>query len=174
MEANLPVWKYYEKDFIDPLYALYQQKLVPGINESTGRKVGVNINPYKRATDPMISNPLLEQRGWGLSFQRQFSNDPCPAGWTPGTDGWCFMSDTENDLGIFYTDKAYIAPHQYWLGYTEPATASQGINNFDIRSVSPFTGHFQNKPPSYMDVSIAGTYNRSPVPDSYVPYNQVV
>ena len=174
MEANLPVWKYYEKGFIDPLYALYQQKLVPGMIQSTGRKVGVNINPYKTATDPLYSNPLLERKGWSSGFQRQFSNDPCPAGWTPGLDGSCFLSDTENDMGIFYTDKAYIAPYQYWLGYTEPATMDQGINNFDIRSVSPFTGHFQNNPRSYVDPAIAGTYNRSPVPDCYVPFNQVV
>ncbi len=173
MYANLPVWKYYEKGFVDPLYALYQKKRVAGRDQSTGRRVGVDINPYTPAASPMYSNPNLERKGWSLSFQRQFSYDPCPASWTPGADGWCFLSDTENDMGIFYTDKAYIAPIQYFDGYTKGVQWEQGINNFDNRSVSPFTGQFQSEPPSFIDPTIAGTYARSPVPSSYVPVEEV-
>ncbi len=168
MEANLPLWKYYEKGFVDPLYALYQRELVPGRIQSTGRIVGVNVNPYTPAADPLYSNPLLERKGWSLGFQRQFTYDPCPAGWTSGVDGSCFLTDTEDAMGIFYTDKAYIAPHQYWLGYTEPILVDQGINEFDNRSVSPFTGKFQSEPPSFMDPAIAGTYNRAPTKSCYV------
>ena len=46
MEANLPVWKYYEKGFVDPLYALYQRELVPGRIQSTGRDSGSQDQPF--------------------------------------------------------------------------------------------------------------------------------
>ena len=167
MEANLPVWKYYEKGFVDPLYALYQRKLVPGRIQSTGREVGVSVNPFTTPADPLYSNPLLERKGWSQTFQRQFSYDPCPAGWTSGTDGSCFTTEPEDGVGIFYTKDAYVPQHQYFLGYAEPVSTEQGINEFDNRSVSPFTGKFQSEPPSFVP-SFAQNYDRNPTSVCYV------
>ncbi len=102
MDVRLPVMKYYEKGFVDPLYVPYQRVRRLGQMQSTGRVVGVDVNPYTKAGDPLYVNPALERKGWELSFQKQFTYDPCPAGWTPGADGWCFQTEPEEwGIGSF-------------------------------------------------------------------------
>ncbi len=168
MDARLPLWKYYEKGFIDPLYQPYQRRLELGRMQSTGRAVGVEVNPYTTAGDPMYVHPELERKGWGLSFQRQFTYDACPAGWTPGEDGWCFQTEPEQDaLGLFYTDQAYIVKDRYWNAYAEPATGYQPLNEFDNRSVSIYDGLFDTTHRSYVDPETVA-HDRLPAQDCYV------
>lgn len=167
MEVDFSVWDYYRPGFVDPLYAPYQYKLVPGRMQTTGRRVGVYVDPYKPAADPMYSSPLLERKGWGLSFQRQWDYDPCPAGWTPGAEGWCYATGPEDGEGIFYTKDAYLVKPQMWKGYTVPQGPRPPVNNFDDRSVSPCTGKFTAAYPSMRDPGVA-PYRVSPSPSLYV------
>ncbi len=170
MEVNLPIWKYYEPGFVDPLFAPYQFKLRPGQMQGTGRRVGVPVNPYKRRADPMYSSPALERKGWGLSFQRQYDYDPCPAGWARADNGWCYPTHPEQGEGIFYSADAFLARPQHWTGYTKARRVDDRrppLNNFDNRSVSLHTGRHVTTHPSFPDQGML-QYNLAPARDSYV------
>jgi hypothetical protein len=105
-ELNLPSEKYYEPGFMDPLFAQYIRKPCQEI--------------------PMVATPLfrpeLVRRFRGQSFQRPFTTDPCPEGWTAYENmtpeqqnqvkqyvesdprGYCFPSIPEFEP-VLYSDK---------------------------------------------------------------------
>lgn len=136
MEHNTPVWKYYTREpdgtpFVDPLYRPYQRRRVrirPDLGTSCGKDAPpelrcaekgceIDITSHALQDQPLESvYPALERKGWGLSFQRQFSYDPCPHGWVGGEDGWCFQDLPEYDP-IFYTKDAFVPLNQYWGSY---------------------------------------------------------
>lgn len=106
-EMRLPVSSYYNKNFVDPLFAQYIRK---PCNDLT-----LEATPLTR--------PELTRRRRGQIFQKMFDSDPCPAGWTstrslskqqqlslmeyPESDisGYCVPAENEFEP-VFYTDKA--------------------------------------------------------------------
>lgn len=167
MEVNLPVWDYYPKNdkvYIDPLYVPYQNVPV---------KVGDNVcplNPWKKQGSDLSVNPALVRKCWGLDFQKMHPDKDrfCPVGWTPDKDGWCVSSEPEFE-GTFYTDKQFAPKYQYWDSYAprikEPI--KRQLNNFDNRSINPFTGDYvmyHNSKPS----SNRSKYGHLPSKDSYL------
>jgi len=115
MHANLPVWKYYDKDFVDPLYVPYQDKQIRtttngncnsgACGSGTGEDTQVcPVNTWVTQGCNAMVNPALVRQGWGQSFQRAQPFISCPPGFTEGVDGWCFPSQREFEP-IFYSDK---------------------------------------------------------------------
>jgi hypothetical protein len=114
-EMNLPVWKYYEPGFMDPLYAQYIRKPCQTSGSSTVDKIPIVATPMFR--------PELVHRGRGQSFQRLFDTDPCPELWTAyekmtpeqqaqvkqyfesDPRGYCFPNIPEFEP-VLYTDKS--------------------------------------------------------------------
>jgi len=114
MEVNLPVWKYYEPGFVDPLYQPYQRKSVKA-SPSLGEDCYIKVNSFARQGPPEMVYPELVRNGWGKSFQRMFSYDPCPHGWIKGADNWC-IEGTPEFTPLFYTEKAFVPKNQYHPG----------------------------------------------------------
>src|SRR5208337_2867887 len=96
-EMNLGFSKYYDPEFVDPLFKQYDRKPcqeIPVVATSMFR-------------------PELMKRGRGWAFQRLFDTDPCPESWVayekmtpqqqervkqyPESDprGWCFPAEHE-------------------------------------------------------------------------------
>ena len=169
MQTNLPVWGYYPKDdsyFIDPMYAPYMRELV---RTADGQICEVNPSKKQGYPDGFV-NPSLVRKGWGLDFQLMHPDkDPCPEGWTKGEDGWCVANQPEfGDHGLYSKD-AFVPRYQYWGSYA-PRLANaryKEINQFDQRSVSPWTGNYvvynHPKPASNREV-----YGHLPSKDSYL------
>lgn len=134
MEANLSVWKYYEKDFVHPDMAPYSRKII-----TTPEGVEVSINKTKRQGCPTLVNPNLVRINKGLKFQKMFYDDPCPLGFEKAEDGYCIRKYSEANT-VFYTDKAFIPKKQYWEGYSTKVKESP--TQLDMRSVHPETGEF--------------------------------
>jgi len=209
MNINLPVWDYYKPDFIDPMYVPYQKvqqriyspnrdcpftpettfdgmnayddrgEIVPKDNPQVFQTC--DINPFKMQNGMGCSTTeCLVRKGWGYSFQRKHSWYPCPMGFTPGEDRWCYTVDPEFEP-VLYTDKAFLPKNQYWnspsdINYRQSnlkETAFQR-NSFDFRSTNPYTGNFQQ---SFKSKCVGGncgsssgstTYQRMPLPDSLI------
>lgn len=140
MNVNLPVWGYYNRNdskFTDPLYVPYQKKLVDtpdGTCEVYGSK--------KLGSEHMVDRRLV-RKGWGHSFMLQHPDtDQCPHGFTKGKDGWCAENEPEfGDHGL-YSEHAFVAKHQYHDGYAPRNPKRTEINNFDMRSINPYTGNY--------------------------------
>lgn len=78
-------------NYIDPLYAPYHPYWDPRTGEyGNASQQDTLLNPDRRSI-----YPGLVRKGWGLSYQKQFSYDPCAPGWISaknpdGRDsGWC-------------------------------------------------------------------------------------
>lgn len=167
MEVNLPVWKYYPKDdsyFTDPLYVPYQYENVC----TEDGECKVNTWTKQGYPDGFV-NPALVRKGWGLNFQLQHPWDPCPEGWTKGEDGWCAANEPEfGDHGL-YTKHAFVPKYQYWGGYA-PRLRNPGykeINQFDQKSVNPWTGEYVVYDKSYPSENRV-KYGYLPAKDSYL------
>lgn len=142
MEINLPVWGYYPKNnqyFIDPMYAPYTRELA----DTGGGICGLNTWAKQGYADGFV-NPALVRKGWGLDFQLLHPQDPCPDGWNKDKTGWCTANKPEfGDHGLYSKD-AFVPKYQYWDGYA-PQLAQpryKEINQFDMRSVNPWTGDY--------------------------------
>ncbi len=123
-EVNLPVYRYYEKDFVDPLYSPYigwgANSIVPP-NSVPQTKNGYALkNPAPVLNDckqlgacGIMVNPNLVRNGWHQSFQKMYANRSCPTGWTPSSEDptWCVQSKSESNGGTFYTQKMYQQFH---------------------------------------------------------------
>ncbi len=167
MNINLPVFDYYPKGdeyFMDPLYAPYARDLV----ETKDGLCEVNMWKKQGYPDGFV-NPALVRKGWGMDFQLLHPDkDPAPLGWTKGVDGWCVENKPEFE-GTFYTPDAFVAAYQYWGSYAPRLQNPMHklINQFDMRSVSPWTGNYVtyfNSYPSTMRVK----YGHLPSKDSYL------
>ncbi len=141
MNVNLPVWDYYPKDdkpFTDPLYAPY-------IKHPIATEDGVcPVNTWsKQGYSDGFVNPGLVRKGWGLGFQLMHPHvDTCPEGWTKGEDGWCAENEPEfGDHGL-YSKKAFVPKYQYWDSYAPKIKNAREINQFDRKSVNPWTGNY--------------------------------
>lgn len=166
MEINLPVWSYYPKkdqQFIDPLYVPYQREAV----DTNDGICCVNTWKKQGYADGFV-NPALVRKGWGLGFQLMHPDkDPCPEGWTKGEDGWCVANEPEfGDHGL-YSKNAFVPKYQYWNSYapTLPSSRREEINEFDQKSVNPWTGDYVVYHHSY-PASNRGKYGHLPSKDS--------
>ena len=142
MLSNLPVWGYYhpqDEYFVDPLYTPYDNSLYPSCE----------VNPAKKLPGYSTGfvNPQLVRRGKGLGFQLAHPTDPCPHGWKKN-DGWCVPTEPEFGDNGLYSDRAFVPKFQYWNGYAPRNTEIPRINEFDTRSVSPYTGRMVSQPRS--------------------------
>jgi hypothetical protein len=143
MLKNQTVWDYYPKDdsyYIDPMYVPYQEVYVE-------TKDGVcPIKPWKEQSClNSLVNPDLIRKGWGTDFMLMHPDkDPCPTGWTKGENGWCSEYEAEFGNNGLYSEDAFIPKYQYWDSYTIPIRNNKNreINEFDSRSVNPFTGNY--------------------------------
>jgi hypothetical protein len=158
MDINLPVWGYYPQDnsqFIDPLYIPYQNQARPScharkVRTPNGKEVPGECpyNPWREAgqgySDGLV-HPELVRKGWGQDFMLLHPDkDPCPEGWTKTKGGWCVANKPEfGDHGLYSTD-AFIPEYQYHGGYApaRQCPRDRPINEFDNRSVNPFTGDY--------------------------------
>lgn len=132
MRSNLSVWGYYKKGFVDPLYAPYQRTCVEG----------EMINTWKVQGPPSTVEPRVTRRGLGAMYQRKNSVDACPHGWKPAGNSYC-VEDEPESRGTLYTADAHVPKYQYHSGYT----VKQGrpsLNEFDAKSVNPFTGEYES------------------------------
>lgn len=147
MEVNLPVWDYYPKNnslFVDPLYAPYQNAKV--ITDVEGFEQECDVSLWrKQGYASGFVNPALVRKGWGLSYMRIHPDKDrkCPEGWTEGKYGWC-VEDVPEFQGTLYTKKAFVPAYQYWGGYAPKIDCPEKrrINEFDNRSVNPWTGDY--------------------------------
>lgn len=144
MQTNLPVWKYYEKDFVDPLYAPYEKRKV--LSKSRfGKDCYVDMAKGKSLDFPKESvYPDLQRKGWGLNFQRKFSFFPCPRGFNKGHDNWCIQQEPHQEY-LFYTNRRYPNPKDYFpepfqyqgrswrsnYGYCQTTSKYAGVNVSD-------------------------------------------
>jgi len=172
MITNLPVWSYYPKDdgeFIDPMYAPYLKFAMPTKDRHTGFEQVCPVNTWaKQGYDDGFVNPDLVRRGWGMDFQLLHPDkDPCPEGWTKGVDGWCVENQPEfGDHGLYSTD-AFVPRYQYWNAYAPRLLdpKEKELNNFDMKSVNPFTGNYVNYIKSYPSAARV-TYGHLPSKDN--------
>lgn len=145
MDTNSSVWKHYQVGYIDDSF-------VPYLRESTADAWGnkVEINNWKGPMPESTVQPELVRINKGLSFQRLFSNDPCPPGWKndPETLGYCVADELRHEP-VFYTDKAFIPMKQYFDGPADKAGVVPRNGGYrriseqtDMRSVNPITGHY--------------------------------
>lgn len=146
MEVNQSVWDYYPRDdkkYMDPLYLPYQTTLVKSC-EAQGELCPVNPYKVQGYSDGLV-HPELVRKGWSTDFQLMHPDkDPCPEGWTKTSGGWCVANKAEyGDHGLYSKD-AFIPKYQYWNSYAprRACPANREINEFDNRSVNPFTGNY--------------------------------
>lgn len=139
MEENLPVWAYYKKGFVDPLYAPYQSKkvhLAEGSNKSMG-KCRIDLRTPYKSLSLNSNNRNLIRDGWGMRFQKQFSYDPCPRGFMPDPDnlGYCIQKELEYEP-IFYTEKAYLPKYVFHSKETKyEGTPWRSNYGWEIRNI---------------------------------------
>lgn len=103
MQAQVSVWDYYKPGFVDPLYAPY-------LKDKDGRYMN------KRPNGPLTNvRPAQVRVNRGKVFQRKHANNPCPLGWTPGPDGYCYDAVPEV---IPLTEQTFYGEprHQDYLG----------------------------------------------------------
>lgn len=152
MLVNLPVWGYYPKDnskFVDPLYIPYQDTWM---KTKSGETCPVNTWEVQGYADGFV-NPALVRKGWGLTFQLQHPDkDPCPEGWSK-INGMCVENEPEyggQDAGL-YSVNSFTPKYQYWDSYTQRNQNAfvREINEFDNRSINPFTGDMVSYMTSY-------------------------
>lgn len=148
MDVNLPVWNYYPKNdepFLDPLYAPYQYKDIPS---SDGVNGTCPVNTWAKNGCPGgMFNPDLVRKGWGQSFQLMFPSDPCPPGWTKGTNGnnygWCVREQPEFGDNGLYSKDAFVPYYQYFYGYASPHSPPKVYDPLVTpSSINPYTGNF--------------------------------
>lgn len=175
MQTNLPVWNYYPKDdstFVDPLYTPYQSECedIVGADGAVSRSCPVKGARWKVQGYPTgMVNPALVRKGWGMGFQLLHPKDPCPEGWTKGKDGWCVENEPEFGDNGLYSKYAFVPKYQYWASYAPRAERPEfrEANEFDMKSVSPWTGDYvvpYNSTPS----TARAVYGRLPVGNSYI------
>jgi len=170
MEVNLPVWKYYDSGFVDPLYVPYQRKPVKSYEPVSGEPQICPTNTWVNQgyADGLV-HPELVREGWGLDFQLMHPDkDPCPHGWIKGQNGMCHAEEPEFQ-GTLYTDRAHVPKYQYWGGYApkNDNTRMREISQFDRKSIHPETGHYlvSHRP---HHASQRGKYGRLPSKDSFL------
>jgi len=144
MNWNGPVWAYYPKDdsyFVDPMYVPYMRTPI-----KTDCDGVCEVNTWAKQGYPDgFVNPALVRKGWGLGFQLMHPDkDPCPNGWTKEKDGWCTPNEPEFGNHGLYTKDAFVPAYQYWNGYAPRLKDPRykQINEFDQRSVNPWTGNY--------------------------------
>ena len=161
MDVNLPVWKYYDQGFVDPLYVPYQRTPVTRYGQTC------EVNTWKNQGCSELVHPELVRSGWGLDFQRMHADkDPCPHGWEKGAEGMCHAEEPEFE-GTLYTDRAHVPKYQYWNGYTSRDVNTREISQFDQKSVHPETGKYQVSHQSY-NSSPRGKYGRLSSRESFL------
>ena len=173
MITNLPVWSYYPKndqDFIDPMYVPYLKYQLP-VKDAQGGFQTCPVNTWaKQGYDDGFVNPDLVRRGWGSNFMLMHPDkDPCPEGWTKGVDGWCVENEPEfGDFGLYSKD-AFVPKYQYWNSYAPRLwnPNDRELNEFDQKSVNPFTGNYVSYSKSYPSDTRA-KYGSLPSKDSYL------
>lgn len=169
MQVNLPVWSYYPKDdkpFVDPMYVPY---LKQATITNTGEVCPINTWKVQGYADGFV-NPALVRKGWGMDFQLLHPDkDPCPEGWTKGSDGWCVENVPEfGDHGIYSKD-AFVPYYQYF-NQTFPKLRhpnQRQLNEFDMKSVNPNTGNYVNYIKSYPSET-RKIYSHLPSKDSFL------
>jgi hypothetical protein len=102
MEINLPVARYYSKNFTDPLYVPYQKTYVE-VEDEWG-KMSCPVYRWPQQGSSAFVNPALVKVGWGKSFQRKHPRTSCPPGYTEGAEGWC-MEVAPDFESAFYKEK---------------------------------------------------------------------
>jgi len=123
-DLNLPVWAYYSKGFIDPLYLPYQKTKVVANNPNDPRgptSCQIEVFPAKSNGSPLSFNQEEVRKGKFLNFQRQYTTDPCPPNYSKGKGNWCIQDDPEYEP-IFYTDKAFLPVKRF----NPPASVYKG------------------------------------------------
>lgn len=179
MEVNLPIWGYYAKDFVDPLYVPYVKSGDAPSASSNSHQAqcgATNVfadSPSQIPCQGGMTDPRLVKDGWGLRFQRLHPEvDACPEGWKESDDGYCVSKKPEFDTNYgLYSKHAFVPKYQHFAAYgilprammpdagrhTSPAPPS----SFDQKSVNPYTGdyvtYFRGHP-----VSGANRYVRMP------------
>lgn len=142
MKQNLSVWHYYQKDFVDPLFAPYQRYRVTKTDEH-GEIDMCPVNTFSRQGCPDIVQPALVRKGWGQSFQLKHPDDPPPPGWIKGPGGWC-VKEAPEYVPLLYTKDAFVPRHQFFSGSALPPSYDRRISEqTDMRSVSPLTGEYE-------------------------------
>lgn len=165
VDVNLPVWGYYPSDnqkFIDPLYLPYQNQMIPTPS-------GVcPVNCFKHDDCEGVGfHPELVRAGWCWDFQRMHPDkDPCPPGFVEGKEGMCHKEKLDWE-GSFYTDEQFAPKYQYWNGYAVKPSCSPLLDEFDQKSVNPYTGQYVNYFPSNPSKS-RQKYKNIPSMDSYL------
>jgi hypothetical protein len=162
MDVNLPVWDYYPSDgkFIDPMYAPYGRVMVRSDSEQYARYGGIESDTPTQEFCPMNKWPHQTtacnsiypehvRKGLGLKFQKKHSWYPCPVGYKDIGDGFCAPTCQESEP-IFYTDKSFTVRPTYFGAYGECPPKNKDLpledrefNEFDQKSVNPFTGLYQ-------------------------------
>lgn len=171
MDVNLSTWDYYQKDFIDPLYAPYQKKWVKT------RDIGPDGVEYeqdcpvhawteKEGYFNGLVNPAGVRKNWGKMFQLKHSTFSCPFGYVKGEDNYCFEAEPEFEP-VFYTPKAFLPRRRYWNTYAPPNEGfRKTTDSFDFRSVNPNTGRYSKTKSS--PNSSFNYYGSQPTPSSYL------
>ena len=185
MNHSESVWDRYRPGYVDPLYVPY---LRTPVKDPKGNIIPLNTWKKIGYSNGMV-NPDIVRINWGLSFARKHGGDPCPPGFISGDGGFCFPLQPENEP-VFYTKKAFIPKNQYFKSYTtspyEPPHGGptpiytvdknkSSSESFDMRSISPFTGHYTIFYEGPSSSSYSGNkntksttkYGRNPTSDSY-------
>jgi hypothetical protein len=143
MLKNQTAWDYYPKDdssYIDPMYIPYQDSYV----ETKNGVCPVKTWKTQGYSDGFVNQSLVRE-GWGMDFMLMHPDkDNCPAGWDKGENGWCSKSEPEFGNNGLYSENAFIPKYQYWDSYAPiiKNPKKRQINEFDMRSVNPFTGNY--------------------------------
>jgi hypothetical protein len=100
MEVNVPVWDFYKKGYVDPVFYPYLKKKIdseqcPLYTWDVGGMA------------PDMVYPELIRKGWGRRFQRKHTAYPCPAGFNKADEGYCVENIPEFEP-IFYTSKSHV------------------------------------------------------------------
>jgi hypothetical protein len=169
MLKNQTVWDYYPKDnsyYIDPMYVPYQESYI---------KTEDGICPVKtwkeQGSPTGFVNPALVRKKWGTEFMLMHPDtDSCPTGWTKQENGWCKEYEPEFGNNGLYSNDAFIAKYQYWDSYAPALKNSRErpINEFDSRSVNPFTGEYVVYHKSNDNFPNKNRYGSLPSKDSYL------
>ena len=163
METNIPVWSYYQPGWVDPMFVPY---LKYPVKDNWGNVVPTNTWEKMGYADGTV-NPAVVRKNWGLGFARMFEDDPCPVGFVPAENGYCFPRQPDNEA-VFYTEKAFLPKKQYWSSYVTNAP-KRGSDNFDFRSVNPNTGNYTVYYESTPNERLGETkYGRNPTKNSYL------
>jgi hypothetical protein len=157
-EMNLPISKYYDPEFSDPLMKQYVRKPcqeIPVVATSMFR-------------------PELMTRGRGWSFQRLFDTDPCPQGWVSATSlppqqqeqlkqypesdirGFCVRAEDEFEP-VLYTDKSMFYGNSILMKeqYTDLKSARPTNEYKDY-------GYLTQRPVGYVDNNSGYSFVYSP------------